>query len=312
MIARALLALSLVAAGPTLSDAQGPAPGAPIDVSTFRYSRTVPAGSGLTKVTLDAAALAHGRLDDIRIVDGEGRQIPYVRERADSAIVLTLSTPGTVAPARNIDGRLPRDADRRTWYRVDLPFIGVPDATLVLETSATVFRREVTVVEGASREATYRSVTTAAWSHDDPATAAPSLEIALPSRSATDSLFLLVDDGDNNKLTITKATLRLPTYSLRFFRDSVSPLRMVYGRPDLAAPRYDLALMAERLKDVAAEEVVLGPERAVDDPAGKVSGVLFWSLLLGTVGVLLLLIARLVRGDGNRRVPGSRQATASE
>jgi hypothetical protein len=280
--------------------AQGPPSGAPLDVTAFRYARDLPAGSGLTMVTLDAAALAHGRVGDIRIVDGARRQIPYVIERADSTIVLALSAPRPASAETNVDRRLPRDASRRTWYRIDLPFTGVPDATLVLETDARVFRREITVIEGGALDLTYRRVMNESWSHDDPATAAPSLEVSLPSRLRSDSLFVLIGDGDNDKLPITKATLRLPTYTLRFFRESGSPLRMVYGRPDLAAPRYDLELVAGRLKDSSAAEVALGAERAVDDPAGKVPGVVFWSLLVGTVLIMLLLIGRLLRGDGGQ------------
>jgi hypothetical protein len=301
MIRLALLALGVAV---TSSRAQLPTPGAPIDLATFRYARDLPAGAGLTSVTLDAAALAHGRVSDIRIVDGERRQIPYVIERADSAIVLALSAPAAAKAGTNPDRRLPRDAGRRTWYRIDLPFVGMPDATLLLETSARVFRRQVTVMEGAALDPAYRRVMNEAWSHDDPATSAPRLEVSLPSRLQSDSLFLLVDDGDNDKLPITKAELRLPTYTLRFFRDSGSTLRVVYGRSDLAAPRYDLALVAAKLKDSTAAEVALGAERAVDDPTGRVPGVVFWSLLVGTVVILLLLIARLVRGNSDDGASG--------
>jgi hypothetical protein len=296
VIRRALLSFGLLSAAATPSAAQQPSPGAPIDLTAFRYSRDLPAGSGLTWVTLDAAALAHGRIDDIRIVDGKRRQIPYVIERADSMIALALDTLASAKPATNIDPRLPGDAGRRTWYRLHLPFTGLPDASLVLETSARVFRREITVVEGTSLDASWRRVKTAYWSGENPDTAAQPLSIALASRTQSDSLFVLVNDGDNDKLPITRATLRLPTYTLRFFRDSSSALRMVYGRPDISAPVYDLALLASRLKDSAAAEVKLGEERAVGDPAGRVPSVVFWSLLVGAVVIMLLLIARLVRG----------------
>jgi hypothetical protein len=302
VIVRSLLVIGLLAAAGAPAAAQRPTPGAPIDLAPFRYARDLPAGRGLTSVTLDAAALAHGRIDDIRIVDEKRRQIPYVVSRADSGIVLVLAAPAATRAATNIDPRLPRDAGRRAWYRVSLPFAGLPDATLILETGARVFRREITVFEGAVLDASYRRVRSESWSNDDPARAAAPLEISLPSRSETDSLFLLVDDGDNDKLPITKATLRLPTYTLRFFRDSGSTLRMVYGRPDLAAPRYDLALIAGQLKDSAAAEVSLGAEQAMNERAGRLARVVFWSLLVGAVLVMLVLIARLVRGDADRGV----------
>jgi hypothetical protein len=299
VIARAavtLFCIALVTAAFTHLAAQQPAPGAPLDLAGFKYSRSVPAGSGLTTVVLDAAALAHGRLDDIRIIDRQRRQIPYLLERGDSTLLLPLPALATVQPATNIDRRLPADAARQTWYRARVAYAGVPDATLRLETSARVFRRTVTVVEGVPLDATSPRVTTDSWSHDDPGAAASPLDISLPARLRSDSLFVLVNDGDNERLPITSATLRIPTYRLRFFQDSAEALRVVYGRADLGAPRYDLELLAERLRDSAATLVALGPESAIDDAAGRVPGRVFWGVLVGTVLILLALIARLVRG----------------
>jgi Protein of unknown function (DUF3999) len=56
--------------------------GAPLDVSSFRYSRDIAAGGAeLVALPLDAAVLAHSagpgtEFADVRIVDGAGRQVP--------------------------------------------------------------------------------------------------------------------------------------------------------------------------------------------------------------------------------------------
>ena len=83
MIARTVVTLVLVGAAFTRLAAQQPAPGAPLDLAGFKYSRTVPPSSGLTTAVLDAAALAHGRIDDIRIVEsllGSSEKKPTLSE----------------------------------------------------------------------------------------------------------------------------------------------------------------------------------------------------------------------------------------
>ena len=57
-------------------------------------------------------------------------------------------------------------------------------------------------------------------------------------------LFLVVEEGDNAPLPITKARLLLPSYRLRFFHAGNALLRLTYGRDDLQPPQYDLALLA--------------------------------------------------------------------
>ena len=294
--------VAFIAAPIARVDAQRPTPGAPIDVGGFRYSRDVPAGTGLTVLTLDAAALAHSRVDDIRIVDARRRQVPYVIEPVDEPIELALAPLESTDPRANVDQPLPSTAAKRTWYRARLPQVGFRDATLRMRTNERVFRREVAVVTAhVARDAMpYATphLESESWSHDDPSTAPPPLDIALDSRLTTDSLFVLVDDGDNRKLAITDAAIRLRTYRLRFFRDSGEAIRVVYGHPDLAAPRYDLALVAERLRDSSATTVTLGAERTLGDATSNAPKVTFWVVLIGTVVVLLVLVGRLVRGSG--------------
>ena len=93
----------------------------------------------------------------------------------------------------------------------------------------------------------------------------------------------------------------LPAYRRRFYRSSDAALRLVYGRTDIEAPRYDLAIIAPRLLDAPAEEVTPAPE---GQPGANASGhapqILFWSALGSVVIVLLLLIGRLVRGGHPR------------
>jgi hypothetical protein len=275
-------------------------PGAPLDVKSFRVSRAIPAGSGLTAVRLDPAALAHSRIEDVRIVDADGRQVPYILETLGEPTEVTLPAPQLVKARVDVDARVLSDAAARTWYRVSLPLTGLPDATLRLETSARVFDREIAVVTRElprdARQLIADQVVDLPWRHDDPDGAAAPVEIALGSRRLTgDSLFVLVNDGDNQRLPLTRATLLLPTYRLRFYRQPGATLRLVYGRGDLGSPRYDIALLAPRLLDAPAVEVNAVSEQGAGGTASKAPQRAFWAVLAVAVLVLLLLVARLVR-----------------
>jgi hypothetical protein len=252
---------------------QRPAPGAAIDLSAFRYERPIPRGDGLATITLDAAARAHSRLEDIRVVDAERRQIPYVLESVDQPLEVDLPP---IEPLGSV-GRLTR-------YRIRLPYAGLPDAVLRLHTTDRVFRRQVTV-----------DATRGAWAHQDPSTEAADFEAELPGRVASDSLVVAVDDGDNKKLSITSAALRVPTYRIRFFNDSSATLRLMYGDSSLAAPRYDLALVATQLRDSAATAIEAGPEHILQDTSNRGPKAAFWTVLVLTVIILLGLIGRLLR-----------------
>ena len=83
-----------------------------------------------------------------------------------------------------------------------------------------------------------------------------------------------------------------------------APLLLVYGRADLAAPRYDLALLSPFVLGQRASTIEAAPERGADGadvPAGGaptlVSPAIFWGVLGLAVVVLLGVVARLVRRE---------------
>jgi hypothetical protein len=108
-------------------------------------------------------------------------------------------------------------------------------------------------------------------------------------------LWLTVDDGDNAALPIGAAQLLLPSYRLRFYRSTPEPLRLMYGAPALAAPRYDLALLAPEVMGAEAREVSPLEEEGSAESTPLVSTRSFWIFLCGAVLILLLLIGRLAR-----------------
>jgi hypothetical protein len=65
--------------------------GSVIDLGSFRYTRSIIGGRpGLSLLSLDAAVLAHSRLDDLRIAQPDGHQIPYLLEKADEPFSMDL------------------------------------------------------------------------------------------------------------------------------------------------------------------------------------------------------------------------------
>ncbi|MEP7002872.1 MAG: DUF3999 family protein, partial [bacterium] len=278
------------------------APGASLEANSFTFSRVIPAGSGLTAVRLDAAALAHSRLDDIRIVDAQGRQVPFLLEVLEEPTEVLLPALQPTGPRANTDPRVIPDAAKNVWYAVPLPYLGLPNASLRLSTSARVFTRDVGVVthelrRDAASDAGVDRIATGSWTHDDPDTPAPSLDVPLTARLQTDSLFVLINDGDNQKLPLTSASLLLPSYRLRFYREPDAKLRLLYGRADISAPRYDMQLIAPRLLEAAAQEVTAEPEHGSAQTLGRTPKLVFWAALGLVVVVLLFLIARLVRNS---------------
>jgi hypothetical protein len=264
-------------------------PGAPLDPGKFRYRRPIPPSPpGLTALLLDAAVLSRSPdLADVRIADAKGRQIPYLVERRDEPLSLLL-------PA------LKRNGDRPSLsrYRIELPYPSLPSARLVLATPARVFDREVRLVESGrkGRKPEERTVARAAWRHADPETPAPGLPLDLPAGPAT-RYDLLVEEGDNSPLPLAPPRLLLPADRLRFFYPAGASLKLLYGQPGLAPPRYDLELLAPRLRGEAAREIALAPEshRGPEPDAEAMGRKIFWGALVGTVVVLLLVLGRMLR-----------------
>jgi len=278
-----------------------PTIGSAVDASAFNYVRDLPAGeAGLTALSLDAAALAHsagalGGFADVRVVDAASRQVPYLVERVSEPLSLDL----TLAPLQQRPPALARSS--MSVYRITFPFEQLPSTRLVLSTSGRVFKRAITVAVERQpgrhhREAWLETLSNVIWTHVDQDTAAPDVTMQVPSVDTKD-LLLIVEEGDNTPLPITNVRLLLPSYRLRFFRESGAQLRLAYGRRDLAPPAYDLALLAPQVLGVTAAEIDASRESAspsASTTAAVVSPRFFWVTLVVAVVVLLGLIGRLL------------------
>jgi hypothetical protein len=289
---------------PAVGDAGGA--GAPLDTGVFRHRRAVSAAPvGLAAVRLDAAVLAGSSdLSDVRVRTPDGRQLPYLLEQRDEPLAMPLAVPLATAAGASPD--LPRALVRAglSAHALALPQPAFPGARLVLETSARVFTREVDVyLDPDPHRPGHRGpvhLASASWAHADPSRPAPPLTVTLPALRA-DRLLVTLDDGDNAPLPLTAARMLLPSYRLRFFHPGTA-LELLYGADAVAAPRYDLALLAPRLRAASAREVTLGaaPADALAADGGTGAGrMVFWAVLGAAVLGLLALVARLVGRGGD-------------
>ena len=280
--------------------AQLPSAGAAVDPSTFDYVRDIARGrAALVVLPLDAAALTHSRgpyarFADVRVVDGQNRQVPYLLEEAPEPLDFAVTFVATPAAAE----RQSTDARHRSTYLVTLPYPRLPEADLVIETSQRTFRREVQLSEQrlADRPRNAQSavvITNRVWQHTDESVAAPPLLLATRNRDAT-LLILTIDEGDNAPLPLTSVRLRLPGWRIRFYRPADTGLRLLYGSRDAVVPEYDLALLRTKVMEESAEEVSAAPEpKSRRDSAAIVSPRVFWGFLIAAVLVLVALVARL-------------------
>jgi hypothetical protein len=302
-------ALVTTATAASESDARMPAAGAAIDAGGFKYVREIGDRSpGLSTLPLDAAALAQsrgpgGRFADVRILDEQNRQIPYLLERRDEPLQMDAAW----APAETRLAELKRGPGRQlSVYRVTLPYPNLPPATLVLETSARVFLRNVRLgverpADRRNRDPWFEVLASATWRHADQERPARPLTLRIEQPAQTD-LLLVVDEGDNAPLPIAGAKLLLPSYRLRFYHPRGGALRLAYGRDDLQSPRYDLALLAQQVMGAPARDVVAtaATAGAASSPAAGgeprlISPLTFWILLGAAVLVLVGIIVRLVK-----------------
>jgi hypothetical protein len=281
---------------PTLPDR-----GAAIDVNGFRVRRPLPEGpSGLVALQLDAAVLSHSRgpgqgFRDVRVVDEQGNQVPYLVERRPEPLSLDLSLKPATPQIRSLGEGT---QGNRSIYAITLPYPNLPDPRLVFETSDRVFRRTLQIgierpPDRRRRDTWFDVLASPGWQHADQSTAAPPLEIPLGADDRTE-LLLIVDEGDNRPLPITAVRLLLPSWRLRFFRPA-APLRLIYGKDEAVAPEYDLALLAPAVMGSEARDLSAEAEpTAASTPPAVLSPRLFWIGLGLAVAVLLGLIVRLI------------------
>jgi hypothetical protein len=272
--------------------------GAAIDSRVYSHSRRVelvPSPDGVTEIPLTAQDLSLLRADlgDVRVVDGSGRQWPFLlqearREELVGAKLLSLGREG-----------------RSSRNEIPLPFTPLALNALVLDVTDTYFDRafklEAELPDGSKLELKSGRLTRAV----EGARLALVLEFPLTRVRA---LQLSVEDGDNAPLAISTVRARVPVPSLLVVAERGS-YQLLLGNPAAEPASYDIESARSLVLSVATQQSIpLGLEA---NPAYRAASRLaagdgperlaLWGALGAAVLILGVMTFRLVRRESEDR-----------
>ena len=268
--------------------------GTALDVTAWKFRKPVKiARAGAQQLELDLDVLAHAQpgFEDLRLLHGSN-QVPYILER--TSISRSLA-PAITATNDAKDPKLSR------WI-LKLPQSNLPVTRLSCATRTALFQREITLYEEVTDERgeKYRhNLGGASWVQK-PDRKSREFFLTLDGPLQSDTLFLEMHNGDNPPVELEKFQIFYPATRVLFKAKSDDAVFLYYGNPRVAAPRYDLSLVAGQL--LSADRIIATP--AAEQQLRKSSwreheipgkgGVVFWGILALVVVVLLVIISRLL------------------
>ncbi len=275
-----------------------PTAGSPIVTANYRLVRSVAMRDGveLYSIQLSPVDLAYLKSDlgDLRIVDPDGQQVPYVivPHAIETRTELNLAVEATT------DGKVSR-------YRLSLrngnqPLL-LPMEALEVSVGSSFYRRTVRVREVRSEVTPHPAqlveATILRLSEDD----AGFHRLPLPGHPVRE-LVLEIDNGDNPPLDITQVLGVVSVPRVIYKGDAQKEYRLLLGNPDAQSPTYDLASLRDVLIDYPARIAMLGslvPNPGFRPPSNYFQEGRMNLVLLGVLGlcvvVLLALSLRLLR-----------------
>jgi hypothetical protein len=327
---------ALAALGPEVENAryQKPPPlpfaasrGAPLEVARWRATRpfTVSGHEDLYTLTLagEDLGLLNDDLGDVRIVDEEGRQVPYVLEPMASEARVTLAftkEPGAT-PERRAVTRWRLAITTTLGAPLPLPF-----AAIELRFGDLFFARPARLLAppGSGGGGVERAVFSGTLAAPARRSAAPPGGVTLGVGGATDRepivlvldgarrgvFFLEINEGDNVPLTLLhcRGVVRVPRLA---FKASPGAYRILLGNGGAGAPRYDIATLRQEI--LAYSALPLQAAGTVPNPAFRRRArdylqdapptLLLWGTLLAAVAALLFLTARILRQPPDPSAP---------
>jgi len=270
-------------------------PGAALDERIFAHRRTLrvePSAEGLSRLKLLPADTAVSREDlgDLRIVDADGRQWPYLLQRDAYRASVRLASE-TQAPER-----------KRSRYRLLLPVSPLRVERITLDMDAPYFDRPYRLLSLDER-GYERPVSQGRLVKDARLPASSSIGIAA---SPSYGFVLEIENGDDAPLPLVSAEARVPLPVL-FLAAPAGEYSLLLGDPELMAPRYELervrdVVLAVEDRPVESGELVpnsvfsLSARLQSDEGTGEIlhSGIV-WGVLVAAVAILGLLTLRVAR-----------------
>lgn len=279
-----------------------PKPAAVLDPAAFARSApltVVEAPDGAARLRLPRAVLAAAREDlaDLRIIDAEKRQWPYV---ADLEVPLD-ELPLTLTPGKSQAGR-----SRFTLAPMDAP---ATVTEVALRVDRDFFDRAY-VLRGDDGHGHETALASGRLSSKPPP---PGGWLKIPIGAArVRSLVLQVDDGDEAPLPIAEAKARLRSAEVVLAAPAGS-YTLLAGDDEARPPRYEIARASGELFKARPGQVELGPLRL--NPSHEVEeakggrGDRDQMMLFGALGLAVLVLGglslRLAKKEPPRPAPPS-------
>jgi hypothetical protein len=281
--------------------------GAALDGSRWAFARALrlEGGDDIYTLTLDPGDLARlrGDLADLRVVDAEGRQVPYVIEPRDETARVALEV-GPATPRAN--------ASKTSAFELRVPdateAASAPPLTALELTFAEPFFTRLAVFTVADPRAPHgrRAIAqeTLRALRRDPATAAAPQRVELGDLRL-DRLVVEIADGDNAPLTLSKAqaVVLVPRVT---FKATGGTYHLLLGNREAGAPTYDLAALRQDLLAWSATPIdprALAPlaantgyaRGAGDVVQGLAKGPWLWAVLGLSIAALLWLTRTILK-----------------
>lgn len=252
--------------------------GAPLNLALWKWERAIVAEPGWTRVPIDGAVLLHARSDlgDLRVVDSEGRSVPFDLRSASQEVEVPLGELQRVEQGEASEIRLALPADVGSIRRVQL------------STDEGVFSRAVDIVR--DRGAFSETVRSVIWT----GTGTPHSLVIEVNDELGAELLIRVHNDDDKPLSVTGVRAWTQGRELRT-RVPEGGARIVYGNRKARAPDFDLALLGDDLGRVRTRAGALGPEAAGQGaPASFLDTALVFVSFAGLgLGLLALTIGAL-------------------
>jgi hypothetical protein len=268
-----------------------------LDTRGWQWRRAItPSEKGprIFRVVLDDHIQTHASANgsDLRVIAGDGVLVRHL-----------MQDKGEKATARAEFEPYPDEKRPQTSrWRFNLPVAGLPVTALHLETSSTLFERQLRLFEMEEDRRTGRMVERQLgyvfWK-STPDAPVKRMRLEVSQRPRGNEIMLETDNGDNPALQLRAAFWEKKAVSLLFEADGgAQPLYLLYGNPNVAAPQYDIQLVRERFEKAAHAGTLLRDVEALTPQKASASTMSgspwLWGALVLVVGGLLWVVARLL------------------
>ena len=267
--------------------------GAAVELHRFTHARAVQiedAPEGLARIRLTPAEIAHARADlgDLRVVDSESRQWPYLLERA--ADVAHVS----VAPSTSRDGMLSR-------FVVLLRDSPLPVTAIELASAEPYIDCDY-VVRGRLGDG-WRVLATGRLTRRPDRDDALRIDLRVAgAASRVDELAVEVRDGGDAPLAVSNAVVDVEVADL-YVAAPHGRYRLLVGDPTAEAPEYELArarglALSVAATDVRPEQLLPNPDWLPERDTVAIAEIFLFVALAIAVLFLGWLSLRLARSEG--------------